>query len=480
MPWDVVLRRSAIWILVKWWRQTDSLNRMVQSMKLVCRMESAASLQRTRLPESFRIVSRATRMGTLCLTLMVLCGCQSTAGEKGGFFSSMTRPAFDTAKTFWTGDSGRNKDIGPRSLAEGTKFTAAGRQAVQDARELFDAGNYAAAGKRYQKIAKEYERTSIGEEAQFRLAECLFAQQKYPAAQDAYDQLFADYTSTRYVEQASKRLYEIAQQWLDISDPRHRSAIRTVSAVEVEYDDPEDIAPPPRDPTIRYRILPNLHDRTRPVFDTQGRALKALKSIWLNDPLGPMADDALVNTARYYLRRNDYIEADRYFRILREEYPDSDYFKEAHLLGSHVRLMSYQGPAYDGAALDGADQLAAQTLNLFPDSEERQQLRQDRQKMVQLKAQRIWNDVLYYEAKKSDPAVAITCIQLINEFPETGFADMARDRLSRIDPASVAHLPQMSEAIRALAVPREKSERRDRNVKSVSDSNEGRDDRFRL
>jgi outer membrane protein assembly factor BamD (BamD/ComL family) len=412
--------------------------------------------------------------------LMVLCGCQSTAGERGGFFSSMTSPVVDTAKTFWTGDSGRKKDTGPRSLAEGTKFTAAGRQAVQDARELFDAGNYAAAAKRYQKIAKDYEKTSIGEEAQFRLAECHFALQKYPAAQDAYDQLFADYTSTRYVEQASKRLYQIAQQWLDIADPKHRSTIRTVSAVEVEYEDPDDIAPPPSDPTIRYRILPNLHDRTRPVFDTQGRALKALKSIWLNDPLGPMADDALVNTARYYLRRNDYIEADRYFKILREEYPDSDYFKEAHLLGSHVRLMSYQGPAYDGAALEGADQLAAQTLNLFPDTEERQQLRRDRQKMVLLKAQRIWNDVLYYEAKKSDPAVAITCIQLINEFPETGFADMARDRLSRIDPASVAHLPQMSEAIRTHAVPREKSERRNRNVKSVSDSKGRDEDRFRF
>jgi hypothetical protein len=97
-----------------------------------------------------------------------------------------------------------------------------------------------------------------------------------------------------------------------------------------------------------------------------------------------------------------------------------------------------------------------------------------------LKAQRIWNDVLYYEAKPSEPAVAITCIQLINTYPETQFADMARDRLSQIDPASVAHLPQIGEAIRTLAVPREQSESRNRNVKSVSDSNEGGEERFRF
>ena len=420
------------------------------------------------LPDVARSMMSSLSTGLLCATAMILCGCQSTAGEKGGLFTSTTQPVVDAARSFWSGDTAKKKS--PRSLAEGAKFNAEGRAAVKEADELFEQKQYAAAAKRYQKIARKYKETGIGEEAQFRLAECLFAQQRYPGAQDAYDQLFMDYTSTRYVQQASKRMYQIAQQWLDISDPKHRSAIRTVSAVEVAYDDPEDIAPPPTDPTIRYRVLPNFYDKTRPVFDTQGRALKALKAIWLNDPLGELADDALVATARYYLRRRDYTEADRYFKILREEYSDSEYFKEAHLLGTHVRLMSYQGPAYDGTALNEADQLAALTINLFPDARERSQLRNDRQKLYKLKAQRLWEKVLFWEQKDSDAAVAISCIELINEFPDTEHADRARDRLTRIDPASVKHLPEISDAIRTLGTRMERRRSTDGPVKSVSDS----------
>ena len=401
----------------------------------------------------------------LCALLFLFTGCQSTAGEKGGLFAGSA--VAGRIRELWTGDSGGEKKT-PLSVAEGRRFSAEGRKAADDARELFDDGNYEAAAKQYKNIAEKYKETAIGEEAQFRLAECYFALNKLPAAQDGYDQLFTDYTSTRYVKQASERLYTIAQQWLDMSDPKHRSNIRTVSAVEIAYEVPEDVAPEPTDPTLRVPLLPNFHDRTRPVFDTRGRAIKALKSIWLNDPTGPLADRALVMTARYHLRRRDYIEADRYFKILREEYPDSEYFKEAHMLGSHVKLMSYQGPAYDGAALTGADQLAAKTLNLFPDATERQQLRVDRQKMYELQAQRDWEDIQYYEKKESDPAVAIMCIRLISRFPDTEHAVRARDRLTRIDPETVLHLPEVSDAIRKLAEPYRPAPRRD--VKTVSDS----------
>ncbi len=434
-------------------------------MKPDCRKDSAHREHRCRRLAAVQAIL------PLC-AVALLAGCRTLANDGDGLLARTTRPVTDAARMFWTGDPER-KDRKPQSLADAARFDEAGRAALEQANSDFDAGRYAAAAKQYRKIARKYQETSVGEEAQFRLAECLFAQKRYPAAQDAYEQLFADYTSTRFVKTASRRLYEIAQVWLDMSDPKHRSAIRTVSAVEIRYDDPDDLPPPPKDPTIRYRVLPNLHDRTRPVFDTQGRALKALKSIWLNDPLGPLADDALAMTARYYLRRKDYVEADRYFGILREEYPDSEYLREAHLLGSHVKLMSYQGPAYDGTTLEQADELIGRTLRLFPDAPERQQLRRDRQKMYLLKAQRIWEDVQYYEAKKSDAAVAITCIQLISTFPDTKFADMARDRLARIDPASVDHLPEVGDAIRRLT--RQQTQPSSgRNVRSVSASRQDR------
>lgn len=407
----------------------------------------------------------------ICVCALALAGCRST-GEinTGGWLSTATAPAVSAARNLW---NGTGDDSSLDALAQGNKFSAEGGRQVADAKRLIDSGEYAAAAKQLKKIASDYKGTSAGEEAQFRLAECWYALERYPKAQDGYDQLFADYPSTRFVQPATKRMYAIAQKWLDLADPAHRSKIRMVSAVEVEYESPDDVPPPPTAPTLKYRVLPNFADRTRPVFDTQGRALKALKSIWLNDPTGPLADDALMATASYYLRQHDYVEADRYFNILRDEYPDSPHIKDAYLLGSHVKLMSYQGPSYDGTALEGADQLTAQSLQLFPDSEERQQLRRDLRKIHLLKAQRIWRRVQYYESKQSDRAIALTCVQLMNEFPETKFAQMARERLARLDPDELKVLPGFDRILESLPEPppapeKTRSRRPRRKVKSVS------------
>ena len=441
-------------------------------MKPVCRKESAAegwiNLLRFRAPAS----SSTIRFCLTCLCAALLSGCQSTAGENGGFFTSATDRLSNAARNVWNGSG---DDSSGSSLARSEKYSAEGREAIQQARALYDAGEYAAAAKRFKKIAEKYKETSVGEEAQYRMAESWFALGRYPTAQDGFDQLFIDYPATRYVAPATKRLYEIAQSWLDLSDPAHRSKIRTVSAVEVQYEPPEDAPPPPSAWSLRYRVVPNFVDRSRPVFDTQGRALKALKGIWLNDPTGPLADDALMATATYYLRKEDYVEADRYFDILREDYPDSPHVKDAYLVGAHVRLMSYQGPSYDGATLEGAGNLTSQSLSLFPDTQERSQLRDDLQKIHLLKAQRVWRRVQYYEQKKdSDRAIGITCVQLINEFPNTKFADMARDRLRTLDPSELQVLPGFEQILEQLGepAPEQPPEVRSPRVKTVSATEE--------
>ncbi|MCH2210178.1 MAG: tetratricopeptide repeat protein [Fuerstiella sp.] len=435
-------------------------------MKPVCRMESAAKrILRARGIWQRRFLSFVwvAAVGFWSLTVV---GCQTMAGQKeGGVFASATAPVVKAVRNLWNG-SGDDRDNS--ALARGSRFSEEGRQSVQQTKQLFDSGDYEGAAKQYGKLAEKYKGTSAGEEAQFRMAESWYALERYPVAQDGYDQLFVDYPSTRFVQTATKRMYRIAQVWLDLADPLNRSRIRTVSAVEVEYEHPNDAPPVPTAPSLKYRILPNFADRSRPVFDTQGRALKALKGIWLNDPTGPLADDALFATASYYLRREDYVEADRYFNILRDEYPDSPHIKDAFLLGSHVRLMSYQGPSYDGTSLEGAGRLTAQSLKMFPGSSERAQLRKDLQKIHLLKAQRIWDRIQYYEKKNnSDRAVGLTCVQLMNEFPNTQFADMARDKLATLDRNELQVLPGFDRILESLSPAPLPAERLNGQVKSV-------------
>ena len=448
------------------------------------RMESAArSRSNDRIDGGIAAPGLWLRSVLICAVLVsaLLSGCStfSRDSDSGTMdLSSMLRPGSIR------GPLERSLFGSENPLEMGRRFTAEERRQVELCRTAFESGDYELAIKRGKKAAKKFKETSLGEEAQFYIAESYYAQGEFGKAQDGYDQLFQDYPSTRYVEPATRRLFAIAREWLEISDPVAKSSIRQVSGEKVVEE-----GPPPKpssDPTLRVPILPNFHDKSRPWFDTQGNALKCLKSIWMNDPTGPLADDALMLTATYYQRKQNYVEADRYFEILRDEYPDSPHLEDAFVLGSHVKQMSYQGPYYEGRELKGAQKLKEQSLHLFPASLERQQIRTDLQKIYLQEAERAWVEVEYYQKKRNPRAVAVACIQLISEYPDTPYAKDARTILRSVDRRELKKLPQevtdFVNAMPAEAAPKPSVADRPEPVKSVSDSadEESRGGRFRL
>lgn len=387
---------------------------------------------------------RASAAFWLAVVVFSCTGCRSLRPSDGeGIFSAASSFSTDSIR----GPLERAFYNEEDALTRGEKFSEEALRNVDKARKQFDDGQYAAAIKTYKQIAKKYPETSIGEEAWFRMGESHYALKQYPDAQEAYDKLFKDYPSTKYVSDASERLFEIARIWLRVSGPAAQSAIKTVSAKTGQP------APEPKkslSPSERYGLIPNFFDKTRPVFDTGGRARMALKSIWLNDPTGPLADDALMLTAAYYLQSGNHLEADTYFDILRSDYADSPHLEDAFVLGSHVKQMAYQGPHYDGTTLIAAEDLKQKTLNLFPNSKDRQQVREDLNRIYLLKAQRKWSDVEFWKRKDNPVSVAIVCQQVITDFPDTRYAELARKEIRSIDRKLIQHLPEMAQFLDSL------------------------------
>lgn len=332
----------------------------------------------------------------------------------------------------------------PNSSTYDQALTDEAYEHLDEAQKLFEEQRHAEAAKRAKQISKRYRETPAHEEALFLLAEAQFAQQRYSLAQDSYDQLLIDYPSTRYMDRVTKRLFEIAHTWLDFPTIATRSEIMQVSR---ESADGEPLEPPKEpgrfpDPTRAVPILPNFHDRSRPVFDTKGRALQALKSIWLNDPTGPLADDSLMLTASYYLRKGDFVESDRYFQILREEYPKSPHLENAFLLGSHVKLMSYQGPRYDGTRLTEARNLKESALRLFPETADRERLREELSRIAEAEARRDWSLVEFYQRKGKPRAVAVYCNEILENHPRSSYAEKARELLAQLSREGALAAPQ--------------------------------------
>ena len=320
-----------------------------------------------------------------------------------------------------------------------------------EGQRAYDAQEYATASKTLSGIVKRrspnkfklFESTAnkrvvydpIREEAAYYLAESEFQQQRYAAAQEHYTMLIEDYPSTRYMDESTRRLFSIAKKWLPVDEFATTSEIQQVNLEDRHATPLSNITPEER----RFGWLPNFSDKTKPVLDTNGHALAALKTIWLNDPSGPLADDALMLSATFHLRSKNYREADRMLTILREEFPKSTHLQTAFVLGSHVKLMSYQGAKYEERQLEDARQLKESSLRLFSDLLEGDKIRGDLKKIHEARALRDWELVQFYEKKNKPRSVVVYCRQVIENFPETQYATLAREKLAEMNVATGAN-----------------------------------------
>ena len=274
---------------------------------------------------------------------------------------------------------------------------------------------------------KRLEYDPIREEAVFYLAESQYMQSKYPKANETYKALIKDYPSSRYLDESSRRLFEIAKVWLGVDDFVTSDEIRTVSLEEDHRSIPLSSQAPPK-----RRYLPNFTDKSRPTFDTMGQALNSLRMIWINDPSGPLADDAIMLAATHNVRRENYREASRLMKLIREQFPKSPHLQNAFVIGSHVELMSYQGPKYDEQRLEQALELKENALRLFPDAPEADRMRRELRELYDASAEREWENALFWEKKNKPRAVAVYCRELLRQFPDSKYAPAARQRLAEL------------------------------------------------
>ena len=210
------------------------------------------------------------------------------------------------------------------------------------AEEMFRKEEYEDAHTSFSKLARRYKGKPIEEDILFMKAECEFKLDKLPKAQDTYHALLVKYPTTRYMPQAVQRSYDIAYYWLEDSRLRAEGKPGKYSAFS------------------RYV---NFFDRTRPVFDTPGRALDTVEVIQQYDPFGPLTDDAVMMAGGESFLTNRYIQATTYYEQLVVDQPQSEHVGKAKILCEQAYLRAYRGPQYDDTDLDGAYKMAKVALD---------------------------------------------------------------------------------------------------------------------
>jgi outer membrane protein assembly factor BamD (BamD/ComL family) len=290
------------------------------------------------------------------------------------------------------------------------------RKALAEADALYREGKYAVAIQKYKQAIDRWPDSAIEEDAMWQLAECWFFTDQYPKAEDQYDELVKKYANTRYLDRIAQRQFVIAQYWIAL-DEKHNYAT----------------------------IVPNVLDRSRPIFDTRGRALKAYDHVRINDPRGPLADDSIMAQANAHFLDRQWLDADYFYGLLRSEYPDSDFLLQAHMLGLQAKLRAYQGPAYEGGILGEAEILADQMLVQFPDqltTDDRERVENTRAEIAAQQALRHWQRAEFYAKGKHYSSARIYYALIARDYPKTMLAQQAGEKYAKIkDLADVSDDP---------------------------------------
>lgn len=280
------------------------------------------------------------------------------------------------------------------------------RGSLAKADGLFREKKYDEAVPLYKKVIDRWPDSALEEDALWQLAECWFFTDRYPKAEDCYDELVKKYANTRYLDRIAQRQFQIAQYWVAVDEKQHLPV-----------------------------IVPNLLDRSRPLFDTRGRALKAYDHVRINDPRGPLADDSIMAAANVHFLHRQWLDADYFYGLLRSEYPDSDFLLPAHLFSIQAKMRAYQGPGYEGGMLDDAELLSDQVLVQFPDQltkEEEERVIRTRAEIAAQQALRHWKRAEFYAKGEHYTSARIYYALIARDYPKTMLAQQARDRLTEL------------------------------------------------
>ena len=275
--------------------------------------------------------------------------------------------------------------------------------------ELKDRKIWAAAAKEFWAAAKRWPDSVLEEDALHLAGECYYFAEDYPNALKCYQKLMIKYQHSKYFDADVRRVFSIAKYW--------------------ELEARRGVAPV------------NLTEKSRPALDPFGYSKKAYETIFLNDPNGPMADEAVMSLAQAYLLRGRYQgdenfgQAAFYFNHLYENYPLSRHIAKAHELGTYAKSNSYMGPDYDPRPLAEANKLADVTLRQF-----RAELGEDDHDILAIKegvvirqAEMEWVYGQHYDKKKYYDAARLYYEKLVDKYPQTEYAEKARVRLGQIE-----------------------------------------------
>lgn len=233
---------------------------------------------------------------------------------------------------------------------------------LESAKRLFQGKDYRKAETAFHKVANTKKAPlNLIDEALYYEAECQRLQNNFRAAEGTFRKYVKEFrVNGQHVEQANRRLFDIANYWLD--DTR-----REMQAYE-EIKEGK-----------RRFIMPSSYvhfSKDKPLFDMEGHALQLLEEVGLNDIRGSIrtvdggpsvGERALFFLATVKFFREDYREADYYYSQLYENHPNSPLAPKAIKQAIICKQVMNGGTSYDTRPVEESRKLIDRYQSAYPE-----------------------------------------------------------------------------------------------------------------
>jgi hypothetical protein len=175
-------------------------------------------------------------------------------------------------------------------------------------------------------------------------------------------------------------------------------------------------------------------EKSKPLFDMEGRAVALLEQIYLNDIDGAMGEQALFFLGNIHLFHENYVEADHYYSQILKFHPNGEYAPKALELAIICKQMSPGGTYYDGRTVSEARDLVYQAKAAYPELAHQKGDFLQRQ-LFSINVQEAEKDlgVAEFYRRRGQPGSAYFYYELVRRrYPGTKQAEKAAQRMSEL------------------------------------------------
>lgn len=322
--------------------------------------------------------------------------------QKGFDWETLDPVHFSRKVRDWVG-------LGPDEK-KATAMMEKGRELILQNQDLKDLKKSEEAAQKFEEAAKRWPDSVLEEDCLYLSAECYFFADRYLKAMRKYEELITKYHHSKYLDTSVRRLFAIGRYW-------------EKQSVGVPFT----------------KI--NFSDKTLPWNDYFGHAKKSYETIFLNDPNGPISDDAVMALATAYLLRGkepgdtSFDHAAYYYSYLRENFPNSKHVSDARELELRALTNTYYGAEYNAKSIEKAGKLAEQYVMQHGSeltAEERKEFLALQNEVTGKKAERDLALGKYYDRRRCYGAARMYYQKVYENYPQTVFAEEARSRYETI------------------------------------------------